>query len=119
MGERWASAKALTMEQALAEMPEIEKKYALECEEYGNVLFGISEELSAASKLEQEQLAKLADVGELQAQLDSGAIVAIEGGARVKDAAAVTKSLEQFDTQRDKAVEVIMATKVPALEKRK
>merc|ERR1712129_320734 len=31
--ERWASATALSMDQALAEMPEIERKYLLECEE--------------------------------------------------------------------------------------
>merc|ERR1711972_36199 len=117
--ERWSAAKALTMDEALAEIPEIERKYALECEEYSNVLFGISEELGATAKLEQEQLAKLADVGKLQAQLDSGALVAIEDGVKVTDASTVSKSIEDFDTQREKAVEVIMATKVPALEKRK
>jgi hypothetical protein len=117
--ERWSAATALTMDQALKEIPEIERKYALECAEYSNVLFGISEELGATAKLEQEQLAKLADVGKLQAQLDSGALVAIEGGVKVTDASTVSKSIEEFDTQREKAVEVIMATKVPALEKRK
>merc|ERR1712050_107693 len=113
--ERWANAKALTVDQALKEIPEIERKYALECAEYGNVLFGISEELGATAKLETEQLAKLADVGKLQAQLDSGALVAIEDGIKVTDPSTVSKSVEDFEKEREKAVEVIMATKVPAL----
>lgn len=37
--ERWAAAKALSMDEALAQMPEIERKYALECEEKPGVLF--------------------------------------------------------------------------------
>merc|ERR1719264_161339 len=69
--ERWASAKALTMDEALAEMPEIERKYQLECQEYSNVLYGISEEFTGSAKLELEQIAKLADVGELQGKLDT------------------------------------------------
>merc|ERR1719181_1427797 len=116
--ERWAEAKALTMDQAVAEMPEIQRKYALECAEYDNVLFGISDELSAGAKLEMEQLAKLADGGELQGQLDSGALVAIEGGAVVSSAAAVSQGVEAFDSSRDKAVEVIMATK-SAMDRKK
>lgn len=32
-GERWASAKALTMDEAMAQMPEIERKHKLETEE--------------------------------------------------------------------------------------
>merc|ERR1719188_2490784 len=63
--EKWAGAKALTMDAAMAEMPEIERKYKLECAEYDSVLFGLSDEFAAAGKLEQEQLAKLADVGKL------------------------------------------------------
>lgn len=31
--ERWASAKSLSMDEAIAQMPEIERKYKLECEE--------------------------------------------------------------------------------------
>merc|ERR1712008_569826 len=93
--ERWASATALSMDQALAEMPEIERKYLLECEEYENVLFGMSDELAGAAKLEQEQLAKLADANELQAQLDSGALVAVEGGACVTDADHVAKNFKR------------------------
>merc|ERR1719222_1610729 len=61
--ERWAGAKALSMDEAINMMPDIERLYGLECAEYNNVLYGISEEFAASSKLEQEQLAKLADVG--------------------------------------------------------
>jgi len=117
--ERWASAVPLTAEEALEKMPEIERKYALECAEYDNVLYGINEDLSATAKLEQEQLAKLADVGELQGLLDSGAMVAVADGAKVMTAAAVASSAEAFEAGRDKAVDAIMATKLPALEKKK
>mmetsp|Transcript_17473 Transcript_17473/g.27951 ORF Transcript_17473/g.27951 Transcript_17473/m.27951 type:complete len:342 (-) Transcript_17473:325-1350(-) len=117
--ERWANAKALTMDEAMAEMPEIERKYQLECQEYSNVIYGINDELSAASKLEQEQLAKLADVGELQGKLDSGAIVAVQGNQVVKQTAAVIKSLEEFESLRDKTVDAVMATKLPALDRKK
>merc|ERR1712176_1513873 len=55
--ERWNGATALTLDAALKEMPEIERKYALECEEYNNVLFGLNEELSGAAKMEQETVA--------------------------------------------------------------
>merc|ERR1712190_368495 len=108
--ERWEGARALPLDEALAEMPEIERKYALECAEYGNVLFGVNDELSAAAKLEQETVAKLADVGKLQAMLDSGDMVAIEGAKVVTDADAVSKSIEDFDARREKAVDAIMAT---------
>lgn len=117
--DRWAGAKALTVEQAIEQLPEIERKYQLECSEYDNILYGINDELAAAAKLEQEQLAKLADVGKLQAQLDSGALVAIEGTSRVTQAASVLKSAAEFDSLRDKAVDAVMATKLPALEKKK
>merc|ERR1711871_1655758 len=99
-------------------MPEIERKYKLECSEYDNVLYGVSEELSAGAKLEAEQLAKLSEAGELQGQLDSGALVAVEGGAVVSDAAAVSAAAEEFDSTRDKAVEVVMATRT-ALDRKK
>ena len=33
--ERWAAAKSLSMDEALAQMPEIERKYKLECEAMG------------------------------------------------------------------------------------
>merc|ERR1712187_389210 len=108
--EKWGSAKALTVDEAIAEMPEIERKYLLECKEYDNVLFGISEELSAGAKLDE--------VGELQGQIDSGELVAIEDGGLVSDGGAVAKGAEAFDARRDKAVESIMATKT-ALDRKK
>merc|ERR1712151_834295 len=117
--ERWAGAKALSMAEAMAEMPEIERKYNLECAEYDNVIFGVSDEFAASAKLEQEQLAKLADVGGLQPQLDNGTYVAIAEGAKVTEADALTKSLEDFEAGRDKAVDAVMATKLPALDKKK
>jgi len=117
--ERWAGAKALTMEAAIAEMPEIERKYGLECAEYGSVMFGLSDEFAAAGKLEAEQIAKLADVGKLQPQLDSGALVAIEGAAKVAGAADVAQFVEGFESGKDKAVDAVLATKLPALEKKK
>ncbi|CAE8732510.1 unnamed protein product [Polarella glacialis] len=117
--DRFAAAKALSMDEAMDQMPEIERKYKLECQEYSNVLYGVNDELAAAAKLEQEQIAKLADIGELQGKLDAGSLVAIEGFAVVKQASAVTKAVEEFDSARDKAVDAVMATKLPALEKRK
>mmetsp|Transcript_84134 Transcript_84134/g.228439 ORF Transcript_84134/g.228439 Transcript_84134/m.228439 type:complete len:140 (-) Transcript_84134:110-529(-) len=117
--EKWAGAKALTMDAAMADMPEIERKYNLECAEYGNVLFGLSDEFAAAGKLEQEQLAKLTDVGNLQAQLDSGAYVAVVDGSKVSQADALTKCVEAFEGGRDKAVDAVLATKLPALDKKK
>lgn len=117
--ERWAGAKALSMAEAMAEMPEIERKYNLECAEYDSVIFGVSDEFAAAAKLEQEQLAKLADVGGLQPQLDNGTYVAIADGSKVAEADALTQSLEAFEANRDKAVDAVMATKLPALDKKK
>merc|ERR1711933_193408 len=103
-------------EAAVAEMPEIERKYALECAEYGGVMFGLSDEFAAAGKLEAEQLAKLADVGKLQPQLDSGALVAIDGAAKVTKAADVAQLVEGFEAGKDKAVDAVLAAKLPALE---
>merc|ERR1712217_900720 len=117
--ERWANATTLTMEQALMEIPEIERKYALECAEYDTVLFGVNEELAASAKLEQETVSKLADNGELQGLLDSGSMVAVEGGHVVANADDVAKSVEEFEAQREKGVDAIMATKLPALDKKK
>merc|ERR1711972_398746 len=110
--ERWAGAKALTMDEAIAQMPEIERKYKLECQEYNNVLYGISEELVGSAKLEQEQIAKLADAGELQGKLDSGALVAVANGACVTSSDELAKSVHEFESQRDKAVDAIMAIKM-------
>merc|ERR1719188_2860966 len=117
--ERWASAKALSMDAAIAEMPEIERKYNLECAEYDSVIFGLNDEFAAAGKLEQEQMAKLADTGNLQPQLDNGTLVAIADAAKVTDADALAQSLESFEAGRDKAVDAVMATKLPALDKKK
>merc|ERR1712151_736193 len=100
--ERWASAKALTVESAIAEMPEVERKYNLECAEYSNVLYGLSDEFSAIGKLDTEQLAKLADLGKLQAQLDSGAYVAVDGAQTVSSAEDLSKAVEGFETSKDK-----------------
>merc|ERR1712048_1134257 len=116
--ERWASAKALSMADAVSQMPEIERKYKLECAEYDNVVFGISEEFSAAAKLEQEKIAKLADGGELQALLDNGSYAAVQDGALVKCAESVAGSIQEFESHRDKAVDSIMATKT-SLDRKK
>merc|ERR1712032_916379 len=121
--ERWASAKALSMDEALKELPEVERKYRLECSEYSNVLFGLSEDLAPSAKLEQEKLAKLAEVGELQPQLDSAGIVAVDlkagkGAARITDAAMLWQCVDDFEGQREKSVDTIMATKVN-LDKKK
>jgi len=118
-GERWAAAKALSMEEAMAQMPEIERKYAIECEEYNSVLYGVNDELAAGAKLEQEQLAKLADVGELQGKLDSGELVAIDSSSTALKAEAMQPLLDSLDSVRDKTVDMVMATKLPALEKKK
>merc|ERR1711972_1250173 len=117
--EKWAGAKALTMEAALAEMPEIERKYDLECTEYGSVMFGLNDEFAPARKLEAEQIAKLADLGKLQPQLDSGALVVVEGASTVTSADAVAKLVEDFESGKDKAVDAVLATKLPSLDKRK
>merc|ERR1712129_547182 len=117
--ERWAGATALSMDEAIAQMPEVERKYNLECAEYDSVLFGVNEEFAGAAKLEQEQMAKLADVGGLQPQLDNGSIVAIADGSKVTDADVLSKSLDNFEAGRDKAVDAVMATKLPALDKKK
>jgi len=117
--EKWAGAKALSMADAMAEMPEIERKYNLECSEYDAVIFGLNDEFAATAKLEQEQLAKLADTGSLQPQLDNGSLVAIADGVKVAEADALSKSLEAFEAGKDKAVDAVMATKLPALDKKK
>lgn len=87
--ERWEGAKAMSMAEAMNEMPEIERKYKLECAAYDNVVFGMSDEFTGVAKLEQEKLSKMVDGGELQGLLDNGSYVAIEDGVIVKDASAV------------------------------
>mmetsp|Transcript_69136 Transcript_69136/g.164750 ORF Transcript_69136/g.164750 Transcript_69136/m.164750 type:complete len:573 (+) Transcript_69136:89-1807(+) len=117
--ERWKAAKALSMDEAIAQMPEIERKYQIECEEYSSVLFGVNDDMAAAGKLEQEQLAKLGDVGELEGKLSSGEIVAISPSGSLMEVGEVSKALDEIDSIRDKTVDMVMATKLPALEKRK
>lgn len=48
--------------------------------------------MAAAGKLEQEQLAKLADLGELQGKLDSGDLVALDAEGHSMKADAVNKA---------------------------
>jgi len=110
--DRWASAKALSMDEAMAQMPEIERKYKLECSEYASITFGVSDELAVASRLEQEKLAKLADVGGL------AEVVAIADG-KTLSGDALKKSIETLDSDIGKTVDAVMATKLPALEKKK
>merc|ERR1719183_1034082 len=116
--DKWANAKALSMDEALAELPEIERKYNLECVEYNNIAFGLNDELSAASKVEIEKLAKLSEAGGLQGLIDQGTLVAVEDGKSVSKAADVAKSIEVFENERDKAVDTVMATKT-ALDSRR
>lgn len=116
--EKWEGAKALSYAEAAKEMPEIERKYKLECEEYNNILFGISEDLSTASKSEIERITKLADAGELQGLVDQGAILAVQEGKLVTGADDIAKGIEAFEAEKDKAVEVVMATKT-ALDARR
>jgi len=116
--ERWADAKAMTIAEAMAAMPEIERKYGLESAEYANVVYGINDEFAGLAKLETEKVAKLSDAGELQALLDSYSYVAVEGHVQNKDATAVAKGVEEFDSNRDKAVDTIMATKT-SLDRKK
>jgi len=112
--ERWAAAKTVTVDDALQSIQEIERKYQLECTEYDNVLFGISDEFSGAYKLEIEDLLKLSEVDKLQAELDSSNMVAVDASTNtaVKNPAAVTSAVKAFETSRDKAVEQILALKV-------
>jgi len=118
-GERWAEAKAISTEEALKQIPEIERKYALECAEYDSVLYGISDELGAGAKAELETFNKLVDLGELQGQLDSGALIAVDGSSVVTDAAAVASAAREFDSVKDKAVETVMATRTSLDQKKK
>jgi len=117
--ERWASAKQLSVEAAVSEMPEIERKYKLECDEYASVVYGINDEFAALGKADADQLTKLAEMDKLQAQLDSGALVAVSAQAKVTKAEDVKQSVAEFESSRDKAVDAVMATKLPALEKKK
>jgi len=117
-GERWAAAKSMSLAEAMDAMPEIERKYALECAAYDDVVFGLSDEFSATSKVAVEQIIKMSEEGQLQAAVDSGAYIGVADGAIV-GASELASSVEAFDNQRDKGVEVVLATKIPVLEKKK
>ena len=54
----------------------------------------------------------------LSGKMDSGEIVAVLDGSTMK-ADAMTKALDELDSVRDKTVDMVMATKLPALEKKK
>lgn len=54
----------------------------------------------------------------MQTQVAGGEIVAIADGATMK-ADAVTKALDELDSARDKTVDMVLATKLPALDKKK
>jgi len=117
--ERWANAKPITMEEAFAQMPEIERYYQLECQEYNCVVLGLNDEFSSAGKQDQEILNKLVEADTLQAQLDCGKYVAIDGDSAVKKADELTASLAEFEAKRDKVVEAVLNTKLPGLERKK
>jgi len=107
--ERWAEAKTLTLDEALEQMPEIERKYKLECAAYENVMYSMSEEFNADSKQTQEELKELMKVGQLQAELNGGQMVAIKDGSLVTNAPEVIESIEEFDAHSDKFVDTIMS----------
>lgn len=109
--ERWAAAESLTVDEALKKMPEIERLYRLECSEYANVLYAMSEQFSGESKVAQDMLLELNKTGELQSQLNSGHLVAIEGGVQVKEAEAVLESMAEFEKTSEKVVDTIMSQK--------
>lgn len=117
-GERWASAKSMSLAEALEAMPDIERKYALECAAYDDVVFGLSDEFSANSKVAVEQIVKMSEEGQLQAAVDSGAYIGVANG-NIVGASELATSVEAFDNARDKGVEVVLATKIPVLERKK
>jgi len=116
--ERWSAAKPMTTAEALEAMPDIERKYGLECAMYDDVVFGLSDEFSANSKVAVEQIVKMSEQGQLQAAVDSGAYVGVANGA-VVGANDLATSVEAFDAGRDKGVEMVLSTKVPTLERKK
>merc|ERR1712048_29410 len=75
-GERWAAATSMTLAEAMEAMPEIERKHALECAAYDDVVFGLNDDLAATSKLATEKIAKMSEEGQLEAAVGSGAYVA-------------------------------------------
>jgi len=116
--ERWSAAQAMTMIEALGAMPEIERKHTLECATFDDLLFGLNDEFSTDSKVAVEQIVKMSEEGQLEAAVDSGSYVGVMGG-EVISAAELVASVKSFDASRDKGVEVVLATKIPALERKK
>lgn len=116
--ERWSTAKAITIAEAVESMPEIERKYALECAMFDDVVFGLCDEFSTNSKIAVEQITKMSEEGHLQAAVDSGAYVGVAKGNFV-GASDLANSVESFDTALDKGIELVLATKIPALERKK
>jgi hypothetical protein len=115
---RWDEATTMSVEEALNQMPEIERKYVLECNAYNDVVFGLNEEMSAASKVAVEQLIKLAEDGNLQGAVDSSTYVGVSNNG-LASSADLTASVESFEADRDKTVEFVLASKLPpGLEKR-
>lgn len=117
--EKWASAKTLSIQEAIAEMPEIERKYQLECREYDNILFGLSDEFGVDSKAQHEHFAKLGEVETLQANLDACDYVAHDGFKIVTNAGELTESIKAFESNRDKCVDSVLSVKIAALDKKK
>jgi len=109
--ERWTNATAVPMEKVLEEMPEVERKYRLECELYDSVLFAMNDEFSGQSKIEQEKLTKLAEAGELDGLLEAGGM--ITSGAEKMTGAALVANVEAFEESKERAAEGVMATKTP------
>lgn len=116
--ERWSAAQIMTMSEALGAMPEIERKHSLECATFDDLLFGLSDEFSTDSKVAVEQIVKMSEEGQLEAAVDSGSYVGVMGG-EIISAAELVDSVKSFDASRDKGVEVVLATKIPALERKK
>lgn len=116
---RWESAVSLPVSEALEQIHEIERRYNLECAAYNDVVFGLNEELSSASKVAVEQIVKLSDDGNLEGAVDSQTYVGITDSG-VASAADLASSVESFEADRDKTVELVLAAKLPAgLEKKK
>lgn len=117
-GERWAAATTMSVAEAVDAIGEIERKYGLECAAYDEVVYGLNDEFAANSRIATEKIGKMSEEGQLQAAVESGAYVGVSGGV-LADSEALAASVGAFDGNRDKAVEVVLATKIPALERKK
>merc|ERR1711924_258027 len=108
--ELWANATQVPMDKVLEEMPEVERKDRLECQLYDSVLFGLNDEFSGASKIEQEKMTKLAEAGELDGLPESGGMIT-DGEAM--SGSALIEAVEGFEEQKDRNAETVMAAKAP------